>query len=82
MAYTRQEKEILAALGRRIRVARETRGWSQEDLAYEAGLDRTYVGGIERGERNVALLNLNKIAAALDDSFDGFFPCTVGKPKK
>ena len=74
MAYTRGEKEVLVAFGRRIRSAREARGWSQEDLAYEAGLDRTYIGGIERGERNIALLNLNKLAQALDESFGNFFP--------
>jgi transcriptional regulator with XRE-family HTH domain len=39
---------------------------SQEDLADEAGLHRTYIGGIERGERNVAYINIRRIAAALD----------------
>lgn len=81
MAYTRDEKELLAAFGRRIRSAREARGWSQEDLAYEAGLDRTYIGGIERGERNIALLNLNKLATALDDSFGNFFPYKTGRKR-
>jgi transcriptional regulator with XRE-family HTH domain len=74
MGYTRQEQAILAAFGKRVRVAREARGWTQEDLAYEAGLDRTYIGGIERGERNVALLSLNKVAAALGEGFGDFFP--------
>ncbi len=40
-------------------------GWSQEKLAEEAGLHWTYIGGIERGERNVALLNIVRIARAL-----------------
>lgn len=74
MAYPRHDKAILAAFGRRIRAARLAKDWSQEDLAHEAGLDRTYVGSIERGERNVALLNLNKLARALDDDLADFFP--------
>lgn len=82
MVYTRQEKAILAAFGRRVRAAREARGWSQEDLAYEAGLDRTYVGGIERGERNIALLSLNKLASALDEGFGDFFPCGTGRKSR
>ncbi len=74
MAYTRQELEILAAFGQRVRAARKARGWTQEDLAYEADLDRTYIGGIERGQRNVAILALNKLACALGEGFEGFFP--------
>jgi transcriptional regulator with XRE-family HTH domain len=56
----------LLALGRVIREARVERGLSQEALADRAGLHRTYVGGIERGERNVAFLNILKLARALD----------------
>jgi transcriptional regulator with XRE-family HTH domain len=41
-------------------------GLSQEKLAAVAGLDRTYVGGIERGERNVALINISRLAEALN----------------
>ncbi len=54
------------ALGAAIRRARAERGMSQEQLALEAGLDRTYVGGIERGERNPSYANLLKLAACLD----------------
>ena len=79
MAYTRQEQAILVAFGRRVRTAREARGWTQEDLAYETGLDRTYIGGIERGERNIALLSLNKLAKALGEGFGDFFPYGVAK---
>lgn len=74
MPYTRSERAILREFGKRVRAAREERGWTQEDLAAEAGLDRTYVGGIERGERNLALLNVNKLAVALNDGFRGFLP--------
>jgi len=55
----------LKRLGIRVRVEREKLGISQEELADRAGLHRTYVGGIERGERNLGLLNLLKLARAL-----------------
>lgn len=58
-------KELLA-LGAEIRRARKAIGMSQEDLAYKADLDRSYVGGIERGEHNVALMSLVKLANALN----------------
>ncbi len=57
--------DIRAKVGAKVRELREIRGWSQEDLGFEAGLHRNYVGGIERGERNVGLVNLAKLAQAL-----------------
>jgi transcriptional regulator with XRE-family HTH domain len=59
---------ILTLFGERVRVLRQSRGLSQEALALTAGLDRTYIGGVERGERNISLLNIQKIAQALDVS--------------
>jgi transcriptional regulator with XRE-family HTH domain len=53
------------AFGRRVRELRTELGLSQEDLAERAGLHRNYVGGIERGERNVGLDNIHKLARAL-----------------
>ncbi|MFT3888958.1 MAG: helix-turn-helix transcriptional regulator [Arachnia sp.] len=53
------------ALGQRVRELRRGLGVSQEALAHSAGMDRTYVGGIERGERNVAFDNLCRLADAL-----------------
>jgi transcriptional regulator with XRE-family HTH domain len=56
----------LVQLGLRLRMFRERKNVSQEQLALRADLDRTYVGGVERGERNLGTLNLLKIASALN----------------
>ncbi|WP_160050026.1 helix-turn-helix domain-containing protein [Nocardiopsis sp. FR4] len=56
---------VLASFGLRVRQLREGAGLSQEALADLAQLHRTYIGGIERGERNVSLVNITKIASAL-----------------
>ena len=56
----------LKALGMSIRRRRLEMGFSQEGLADSTGLHRTYIGGIERGERNVSFTNLVRLAKALD----------------
>lgn len=63
-----------SAFGARVRALRTARGWSQERLAAEAKLDRTYIGGIERGERNPSLLNINRVAKALNVRVRDLFP--------
>jgi len=60
-----QERSIQQKFGKRVRQLRENKGWSQERFADECGLHRTYVGGIERGERNPTLKNIYAIAKAL-----------------
>ena len=55
----------LKLLGERIRVARKAAGFSQEHFAFETGLDRSYMGGVERGERNLSFLKLCAIARTL-----------------
>ncbi len=55
----------LAHFGKRVRTLRERLGLSQEELADKAGIHRTYIGGVERGERNLGLKNVFRIAKAL-----------------
>ena len=73
---------VLVLLGRKIRKQRKAKGYSQEAFAAEAGLDRAYYGGIERGERNVAALNLIAIATALELEVGELFPSTRSVKRK
>ncbi|MEZ5941355.1 MAG: helix-turn-helix transcriptional regulator [Planctomycetaceae bacterium] len=57
--------DILVRFGRRVRDLRTEQGYSQEGFAHACELDRTYIGGIERGERNLALRNIERIAETL-----------------
>lgn len=59
------DKAYLKLLGTRIRRLRKTYGWSQEELALVADIDRSYIGGVERGERNITFLVLCKLCLAL-----------------
>jgi transcriptional regulator with XRE-family HTH domain len=64
---------VLIKLGQKIRLIREHKGFSQESVALASGIDRSYFGGIERGEHNVAVVNLEKIAIALDVKIKDLF---------
>ena len=57
---------ILKKVGEKVRALRLEKGWTQEELARRADLHRTYIGSIERHERNVSLLNIERIAKALN----------------
>ena len=59
---------ILKDFGNAVRQQRKKCGYSQEELSFRAGLHRTYIGMIERGEKNITLLNIEKIANALNVS--------------
>jgi transcriptional regulator with XRE-family HTH domain len=59
------DKKVRQKFGKRLREIRKTKGFSQESLGDEAGLHRTYIGSIERGEQNISLENIHKLAKAL-----------------
>jgi transcriptional regulator with XRE-family HTH domain len=66
-------EEVQQQFGTRMRGLRQQRGLSQEELAFSCNLDRTYIGSVERGERNISLVNIHTIAAALGVSPREFF---------
>lgn len=74
-SVARMSDELLKAIGAKVRSMREARGASQEGFARNVGMDRAYMGKIERGTQNISLVTAAKIASALDVSlaelFDG-----------
>lgn len=66
-------KAIRNKFGKQVRNLRRERGWSQEDLADNSGVHRTYIGAIERGEQNVSIDNIIKLAKALSVSLEQLF---------
>lgn len=65
--------DVLRTFGERVRKLRKEVDMSQEELGFQAGLHRTYVGSIERGEQNVSLRNIKRIAEALKISLSELF---------
>lgn len=64
---------IKIIIGSRIREFRQSSDLSQEKLALKAGIDRTYLAGVENGKRNISVVNLDKIIKALDTNYETFF---------
>lgn len=64
------KKKILIAFGDKVREIRKEKGLSQEELSFTADLHRTYIGMIERAEKNITLVNIEKIAKALGISIN------------
>jgi len=64
---------ILVKFGNRVRLLRKERNLSQEELAFKAGLHRTYIGMIERAEKNITLCNIEKVALALNINIEKLF---------
>lgn len=65
---------IKKQFGKKLRAIRIEKGYSQEELGFKAGLDRTYISGIERGLRNPSLVNISKLAKALGVKPRDLFP--------
>lgn len=59
------QSDPLLLFGRHLAEIRRAKGWSQEKLALESGLARSYLGGVERGQRNIALINICRLAETL-----------------
>ncbi len=69
-----QQERWIHAVGERIRIVRKAKGFTQEEFALTANIDRAYYGGVERGERNLAATNLIRIAKALGVEVGELFP--------
>jgi len=67
------KREILIKFGKKVRAQRTNLGLSQEKLASRAGVHRTYIGMIERAEKNITLENIEKVAKALNLKLSDFF---------
>lgn len=65
--------DIKLKIGRRIKNLRDQKGISQKDLAYSSDLDRSYIVSVENGQRNISIVNIEKIARALDVCLQDFF---------
>jgi transcriptional regulator with XRE-family HTH domain len=65
--------DIKQKFGKKVKLLRIEKGWSQEKLALNADLDRTYIPGIEKGERNISITVIEKIAKALKISIKNLF---------
>lgn len=64
---------IKEKIGERIRFLRGTKELSQKDLSYRADLDRSYIASVEKGHRNISIMNIEKICNALNISISSFF---------
>lgn len=67
------KREVLIKFGKKVRAERDKLGFSQEELASRAGVHRTYIGMIERAEKNITLENIEKVAKALNLKLSDFF---------
>jgi transcriptional regulator with XRE-family HTH domain len=65
--------EIKSKVGKRIKEIREKKSISQKDLSFSADLDRSYIASVESGQRNISIVNLEKIANALDVTLSELF---------
>jgi len=73
--------EIQQKFGNRVRDLRKKKGYSQEELAHRAEIDRTYMTSVENGKRNISIRNIEKILSGLDISFNDFFDDKIFEKK-
>lgn len=73
MNIVNKDRDVLTKYGEKLRQIRKQKGLSQEALGNISNLDRTYIGGVERGERNISLINISKIASATKVDIIDFF---------
>jgi transcriptional regulator with XRE-family HTH domain len=73
------KRDILIKFGEKVREIRKEKGLSQEQLSFKADLHRTYIGMIERAEKNITLVNIEKIANALEISVNDLMKFKNGK---
>ncbi len=71
--------EIKSKIGNRIKELRDVKQMSQKDLAYLSDLDRSYIASVENGQRNISIVNIEKIAIALGENLTTFFNSKVFK---
>ena len=74
MDTNKNKSEVMREVGKNIRQYRKQKGWSQEDLAFECEFHRTYIGAVERGEKNITILNLLKIKEKLGVRLIDLYP--------
>lgn len=72
---------LLKELGYRVKNLRENKGWTQEDLADKTGFHRTYIGMIERGERNISLINIAVFASVFELTISQLLDLQIVNPK-
>jgi len=73
LCLSSMKKSVLVKFGQKVRLERAKLGLSQEELASRAGVHRTYIGMIERAEKNITLENIQKVCTALSLKIGGFF---------
>lgn len=74
MNTNKKKTDTLRIIGDNIRKYRNAKSWSQEDLALECDLHRTYIGSVERGQKNITILNLLKIKDKLGVKLEALYP--------
>lgn len=79
---TDEDDALLKAFGKRLAAVRREKDWSQEKLALESGLARSYIGDVERGVRNPSLINLGRIAVTLEIELSQLMSFKKPKVKK